>query len=171
MVEALQTQARRHGGLMGKKLTPADLAKSGSEHGEQCAVFFWSVLNRQLYPELKWMFAIPNGGGRSAAQGSMLKAEGVKGGVADICLPVARQELHGLYIEMKKAKGVPSDVTQDQIDFAAFVMLQGYAWRVAYGWEDAVVIISTYLGGEGSRWTPHQIKVHERVMEKMNAPD
>jgi hypothetical protein len=35
-----------------------------------------------------------------------LKAEGVRAGVADLCLPAARRGYHGLYIEMKSEEGV-----------------------------------------------------------------
>lgn len=126
-------------------ISPEYLARSGSEHGEQCAVFCWAALNRQQFPLLKWMFAIPNGGGRTAAQGAQLKAEGVKKGVSDILLPVRSREYAGLFIEMKRTKGVPSDLKTEQADFLIFVRTQGYYSRVAYGWLDAVAIIAWYL--------------------------
>lgn len=129
-------------------ITPESLAKSGTEHGEQMALFCWAQINRELYPVLKWMFAIPNGGGRSAAQGAMLKAEGVKGGVSDVCLPVQRRGYAGLYIEMKKAKGVPSDVKPEQKEFMGFVKEQGYFADVAFGWTQAVQILEWYLHGK-----------------------
>jgi hypothetical protein len=50
-------------------------------------------------------FAIPNGGGRKRAQAGMLKAEGVKAGISDILLALARGGLHGLFIEMKPLHG------------------------------------------------------------------
>jgi hypothetical protein len=123
----------------------AALTKDGSEHGEQMAVFQWVAFNRERFPELKWLYAIPNGGGRSARQGAMLKAEGVKPGVSDLCLPVARHGYHGLYIEMKKKKGVPSDVSASQKEFIAFVQEQGYFAKPAFGWEQAVPILEWYM--------------------------
>jgi hypothetical protein len=157
---------------MVKKLTPADLAKSGTEHGEQAALFFWSVLEREQFPTLKWMYAIPNGGGRTAAQGSLLKAEGVKSGVADVCLPVAVDRygirFHGLYIEMKKRNGIPSDVSADQLQFGAAVSDQGYLWRVAYGWEQATAILQGYLAGTPYTLDKRQQAVHDKMMEILN---
>jgi hypothetical protein len=170
-------------------MSPDYLAKSGTEHAEQVAVFAWSkramwqgfaAANIMLtytqpmteftgvraVPELEWMHAIPNGGGRSARQGADLKAEGVRGGVADICLPVSRNGAHGLYIEMKKANGVPSDVSKDQTDFARFVTSQGYAWVVCFGWQQATKLLQTYLEGKALVWTdlsPHQVKVLQKV--------
>lgn len=123
----------------------AMLTKGGSEHGQQMAVFQWAAFNRERYPVLRWLYAIPNGGGRSAAQGAALKAEGVKSGVSDLCLPVARGKYHGLYIEMKKEHGVPSDVSQLQKEFIAFIEGQGYCAGVAFGWSKAVVILEQYL--------------------------
>ncbi len=121
------------------------LTKGGSEHGQQMAVFQWAAFNRAKYPVLRWLYAIPNGGGRSASQGAMLKAEGVKSGVSDICLPVARGGYHGLYIEMKKEHGIPSDVSAAQKEFIEFVLEQGYHAEVAFGWEKAVAILEAYL--------------------------
>lgn len=124
---------------------PAALASKGGESGEQMAVFQWAALNKNRHPELRWLYAIPNGGGRSARQGAILKAEGVKPGVSDICLPVARHGFHGLYIEMKKTKGVPSDVRTEQREFITFVTAQGYYAEVAFGWEMAIRILERYL--------------------------
>lgn len=135
-------------------ITPEYLAKSGTEHGEQTALFCWAAINREKYPQLRWMFAIPNGGGRSMAQASQLKAEGVKGGVSDVMLPVpslivgSRKDYlkyNGLFIEMKRADGVPSDVKPEQREFMAFARLQGYRAEVAFGWLQAVKIIEEYL--------------------------
>lgn len=121
------------------------LTKAGNEHGEQMAVFQWAAFNRHRFPVLRWLYAIPNGGGRTAIQGAMLKAEGVKPGVSDICLPVACGGYHGLYIEMKKANGVPSDVNANQKEFIQFVLEQGYQAGVAFGWEQAVAMLESYL--------------------------
>jgi hypothetical protein len=155
-------------------ITPEYLARSGTEHGEQAALFCWAAQHRNLYPTLKWMFAIPNGGGRSMAQGSQLKAEGVKGGVADVCWPQPNKRhselmFHGLYIEMKRVDGVPSDVSADQLAFGAHVTLQGYAWYVAFGWQQAVSIIQHYADGQLPPLVPHQQKVHDKMMELANA--
>jgi hypothetical protein len=131
-------------------MTPDQLAKSKSEHGEQRAVFAWCNMafrygpdcanddlsytvkgyaqdfNKPisrlglvcLVPELEWIYAIHNQGHGDAIRGGRAKAEGVKAGVSDICLPVKAQASKymipttqnypyycGLYIEMKKVKG------------------------------------------------------------------
>jgi len=128
-----------------KGLTPEDIAKSGTEHGEQAALFFWAAKMRVLYPVLKWLYAIPNGGGRSPVEGSRLKAEGVKKGVSDVCLPVSRKGYHGIYIEMKRMDGKSTDVKPEQSEFLEFVQNQGYYGCVCFGWKMAAKTLEWYL--------------------------
>jgi hypothetical protein len=130
-----------------KGLTPAEIAKSGTEHGEQAALFFWAAMNRTLYPCLKWLYAIPNGGGRSPVEGSRLKAEGVKKGVSDVCLPVPSNGFNGIYIEMKRKDGTAKDVKPEQAEFLEFVQSQGYYGCVCFGWEQASKTLEWYLTG------------------------
>lgn len=170
-------------------ITPEYLAKCGSEHGEQSALFCWAVKAMwqgferanvmanyltpppegfsgvRKVPDLAWMHAIPNGGGRSAKQGADLKAEGVKGGVADVFLPVPRMGFHGLYIEMKKADGVPSNVSKEQLDFGRFVTERGYLWYVCFGWKQAAGLIECYMTGAPYTLAPHQQKVNAKITE------
>lgn len=62
---------------------------------------------RLQYPKLI-LFAIANGGNRSAITGSILKQEGVLAGVADLFLLKSSKEFHGLFIEMKVKNGKQS---------------------------------------------------------------
>jgi hypothetical protein len=79
-----------------------------SEHAEQAALFRWAEFARSRLPELALLHAIPNGGHRHKATAARLKAEGVKRGVPDVCLPVPRGGAHGLYIELKTERGKPT---------------------------------------------------------------
>ena len=60
------------------------------EHEEQVKVFTWARWAEAARPELALLFAVPNGGRRDKVTAGRLKAEGVKAGVLDIWLPVAR---------------------------------------------------------------------------------
>ena len=80
-----------------------------SEHDEQSAIFEWAALMQGAYPELGLLFAIPNGGKRDKATAGKLKAEGVKAGVPDMCLPVSNGKYHGLFIELKVGENNPTD--------------------------------------------------------------
>ena len=115
-----------------------------SEHQHQVALFAWADLPsiRALYPDLDLLFAVPNGGYRRKATGGRLKAEGVRRGVADIFLDVARCGHHGLRIELK-AKG--GSTSQEQRAWIARWTMHGYQAVVSFGWEDARREIIEYI--------------------------
>lgn len=111
-------------------MLPDQIAKSGSEHGEQAALFAFVVVASMFgfelawawadgatlptwdkayrLPELEWYHAIPNGGiydddkRVAKIRGGHMKAEGLRAGVLDTLLPIRRMWASGLYIEMKK---------------------------------------------------------------------
>lgn len=116
----------------------------GSESAEQQALFQWADMMSRKYPQLSLLYHIPNGGARSKATAGRLKAEGVKSGVPDLCLPVAKGKYHGLYIEMKINSNKP---TQNQIKWIESLIVEGYQAKVCYGWQEAVKIIENYLRG------------------------
>jgi len=115
-----------------------------TEDQHQMAVIKWSQQEsiRKKYPELKLLHHIPNERKCTPAQGMRLKRMGVKSGVPDLMLPVARGGYHGLYIEMKAENGRTSDNQNWWINELA---LQGYLCRICYGWKDAVYEIERYL--------------------------
>ena len=67
----------------------------------QEALFTWAKMQESRYPELSLMYAIPNGGSRHVIEAANLKRQGVKAGVFDVCLPVAKGVYHGMYLELK----------------------------------------------------------------------
>ena len=116
------------------------------EGAEQATLFNWAGMQSIRYPELELLFHIPNGGKRSKSEAARFKAEGVKPGVPDICLPVARGGYHGLYIELKRRSG--NHATDYQRDWLEKLSNQGYKAAVCYGWEEAASMITKYLRGE-----------------------
>ena len=113
-----------------------------TESQEQQALFQWANFQSGTYPELALMFHVPNGGSRHKLEAVRFKAEGVKAGVPDICLPVARGDYHGLYIELKREGG---KLSHSQIDWLEALQRQKYCARVCYGWEDAAKMLMEYL--------------------------
>ncbi len=118
------------------------------EHAEQAALFRWAEFARARLPELALLYAVPNGGHRHKATAARLKAEGVKRGVPDVCLPVARSGAHGLYIEIKTERG---KATPEQLGWICALRRQGYAAEVCRGWESARSMIEHYLTGGPKR--------------------
>lgn len=127
---------------MPTQITPEMMAKSGSEDGHQMAIILWASLNKNKYPDLKWLYHVPNGGSRHKAEAAKLKAMGMKSGVPDLHLPVRRGSYSGLIIELKVGKGVTSDF---QDEWIAHFIRQAYRVEVCYGWEAAVKVIEEYL--------------------------
>lgn len=110
-----------------------------SEADEQRAVVEWCAWRR--IP----VFHIPNGGSRHPAEAARLKAQGVKAGVPDLCIPVARGGNHSLYIEMKAPKG---RVSEKQREWLALLREQGMRAIVCYGADNAIKAIEAYMEGE-----------------------
>lgn len=131
--------------------------QSPSEHEEQVALFKWAEYATGRWSVLALLYAIPNGGMRPfrqrtdkhgrmirySVEGQKLRAEGVKDGVPDLCLPVPRGHFHGLYIEMKTRTGSAS---KPQRQWIAALNRQGYYAEVCHGWEQARRVIEDYLG-------------------------
>lgn len=115
-----------------------------TEHDEQAALFEWAELAAIRDGRLSLLFAIPNGGHRHISVAVKLKAEGVKRGVPDICLPVPNEHYYGLWIELKAEKGKP---TLEQNQWITALNEQGYRAVVCKGWNSAAQEIENYLGG------------------------
>ncbi len=74
------------------------------EADEQAKLFKWIEWVRDFIPEVNMLYHIPNGGKRNEREAAALKRQGVRAGVPDLCLPVAKGKYHGLYIELKYGK-------------------------------------------------------------------
>lgn len=128
----LKAQGERH------KPPPDD-----REHREQAALFEWAAYNEARIPELALLYAVPNGGARHPMVAAKMKAEGVKAGVPDMFLPVARRGWHGLYMELKVDRNKP---TARQLAWHTALKGEGYCVDVSYGWQEAASKLLAYLG-------------------------
>ena len=116
------------------------------ESEEQEALMDWANRASGKWPELALLFHIPNGGSRNEIEAAHLRRQGVKAGVPDLCLPVARGGCHGLYIELKRRQG--GRISPNQSAWLMALNAQGYAAVVCNGWESAKNEIERYLEGE-----------------------
>ena len=128
-----------------------------SESTEQQALIYWFRLQ---YPD-KIIYANANaawfGGierGRRAAYGALRKREGLLAGVSDLFIPESKhyggcRELiaRGLFLEMKDVKKTQCSVTPAQKQFLEDMRARGYEAHVAFGFEQAKVIIEYYMEG------------------------
>jgi hypothetical protein len=93
------------------------------------------------FPKLV-LFAIPNGGRRDAREAKIMKAEGVRAGVADLFLMFRAGGYAGLFIEMKYGDGRQSE-NQKWFEWAA--TNAGYKYVVCRSLEGFIRIIKDYL--------------------------
>lgn len=114
-----------------------------TESVEQQCLFRWAEFQHGRFPELTLLYHVPNGGNRSKSEAGRFRAEGVKAGVPDLCLPVARGGFHGLYIELKRQKG--SKTSDAQIAWLENLKQQGYFVALCKGWEAAAKEIEKYM--------------------------
>lgn len=127
-----------------KIVNRVNTAGQASESREQQALFRWWDMYRSQYPAAL-MFAVPNGGARSAITGARLKAEGVLAGVPDVFLAFPAGGLHGLFIEMKRAKGGATSTAQKIV--GELLSRAGYGVAVCHGWQDARDTVIRYMEG------------------------
>lgn len=109
-------------------------------------IIAWCEKNKNEYPELDLIFHIPNAGKRSIQTGINFKEEGLKPGVSDLFLPVARGGYHGFFLELKKdSKTKPK---KKQIEWMEKVAKQGYLVKVYYDFKEAVKDLFYYINNE-----------------------
>lgn len=115
-----------------------------SEAQEQEALFQWAALYTRQHPELAYLLHVPNGGHRLKAVAARLQRLGVKPGVPDLFLPVARRGYFGLWIELKVGR---RPLSPAQADWVETLLLEGYRVEVCYGWQEAAETLRWYLDG------------------------
>lgn len=87
---------------------------------------------------------IPNESKRSLAYGAMMKHIGLRKGFPDLFIPIAKNEFHGLFIELKRDRN--SKVSDEQKSWIKYLNKAGYRAVVCYGSTEAVHEIIGYCG-------------------------
>ncbi|RAU43453.1 VRR-NUC domain-containing protein [Pseudomonas sp. RIT412] len=91
------------------------------------------------------IYHVPNGGHRHKATAAKLKGQGVKAGIPDLVLPMARGGYFGLYIEFKATPPNDAAVSSSQQACIRRLNEQGYLAIVCRGHFDAMEQIRAYL--------------------------
>ena len=119
-------------------------AKPVDREGQEQAALMTELQLR--YPDAhKLIYHVPNGGHRVKAVAAKLKGQGVKAGVPDLVLPMARGGFFGLYIEFKARPPYDAAVSPSQDAYLQALNDQGYLAIVCRGSIDAVEAIRAYL--------------------------
>jgi len=97
------------------------------------------------YPDVfELIYHVPNGGHRHKKVAEKLKDQGVKAGIPDLVLPMARGGYFGMYIEFK-ATVDPAPVSPSQQACIRRLNDQGYLAIVCRGHFDAMEQLRAYL--------------------------
>lgn len=121
---------------------PAKDAWQGDEASLQSEIVTRSLGLAAYHPAVLLLHAIPNGDWRGWGTGKKLKAQGVIPGIPDLFLPVARGGFHGLYLELKKARGT---VSAEQWEIMLALHEEAYCVRLTNSLSVALEIITNYL--------------------------
>jgi len=125
-----------------------------TEDEHQELIFEWVDSHLDTYPLLKLLYANMNGVRRSKRYTAKLKRRGLKSGIPDMFLPVARHGFHGLYIELKRPKTKDHNagiMSTSQKMWNRELMDQGYACMIAYGHQEVISLFEHYFAEpEGS---------------------
>lgn len=118
-------------------------AKRVDREGPEQAALMKEIQLR--YPEVyELLYHVPNGGHRLKEVAAKLKAQGVKAGIPDLVLAMARGGYFGLYIEFK-ATVDPAPVSPSQQACIRRLNDQGYLAVVCQGHFDAMECLRAYL--------------------------
>lgn len=107
-----------------------------------------------------YLLAVPNGGRRDAREGARLKAEGVKPGVSDLFLPLRRQGMAGLWLELKAPGEKP---TAAQRAWIARMDRAGYLATWCDDWVTAATVIADYVGVPAPIRTIAPASIHQKA--------
>lgn len=91
------------------------------------------------------IYHVPNGGHRHIAVAAQLKKQGVRAGIPDLVLPMARGGYFGLYIEFKATPPNDVPVSGEQRARISALNDQGYLAIVCRGHFDAMEALRAYM--------------------------
>ncbi|MCK8688303.1 VRR-NUC domain-containing protein [Pseudomonas umsongensis] len=119
-------------------------AKPVDREGQEQAALMTEL--RIRLPEVAdLIYHVPNGGHRVKAVAAKLKAQGVKAGIPDLVLPMARGGFFGLYIEFKATPPNDAAISDRQHERIRKLNAQGYLAVVCRGHFDTMEQIRAYL--------------------------
>jgi VRR-NUC domain len=107
-----------------------------------CAYVAWCRRLQTQFPALARGFHPANGELRTPATAAKLKRMGVRAGVLDWCLPVARGHFASLWIEFKRPGGKPTEEQRHEIEQ---LRANGSKVEICDDWEKAAKITLEYL--------------------------
>lgn len=116
-----------------------DLRKGRHEHYDQVRIFdYFYRTDRVIYDHL---FAVPNGGFRLKSTAAAIEAEGAKRGVPDMSLEIPAGVYHGMRVEQKHGKRMPSE---HQVAWMRRLKAQGFYVLLSFSPEETIRMMEQY---------------------------
>ena len=116
-----------------------------TEYQEQCAVIAWSrMMAATTEPRLALLHGDASGVRVPIGCAVKMKRCGAVKGFPDLMLPIACGVWHGLFVELKRRRG--GVVSPEQRTVHSMLQEQGYRVEVCKGADEAIKVISDYLG-------------------------
>ncbi len=113
-----------------------------SEESIQADFFSWLFINEGRFPDLALFHSVPNGSYKSVTARMLHKRTGLKAGVPDTHLPIARGEYIGLWIEFKSKTG---KVSPEQKEWCMRLLSRGHRVELCRSWIAAANVTIEYL--------------------------
>lgn len=117
-----------------------ELSGKESETSIHLAVMQWVRLHPKIVP---YVIHIPNEGKRSQRFGRQLKNMGMRPGVSDLFVALAKHDYHGAWIELKTPKG---RVQESQEIFLSDMKAAGYYTSITRGFDETINLLQWYCG-------------------------
>lgn len=109
---------------------------------QQEIIRWWDLECRRFHLLPEDLMAFPLQGARTPANAARMKAEGMRRGTPDMFLAVGRHGYGGLWLELKRPGGRP---TEFQTAALSRLQKQGYVARLVIGFDEATEAIFNYL--------------------------
>lgn len=116
--------------------------RHGPEELEMITFFDYARAVSHSHPAWRMAYHIPNERKASIQRRMTMARAGVKKGIPDICVPVANDKYHALYIEMKVKPNKPSDAQREVLKELAAV---GNYTCICWSATEAIEMVEKYI--------------------------
>jgi len=127
-----------------KKAKPTKIVRKALEAEVQKAFFQWVALQAKQDWRYLNIMATPNQGGFDPRWGKIRLAEGMSPGFPDISVLVPKEPYHGLFIELKTARGRVRDTQQEWIDRLVAMQYKAIIVKTDH-WEELRDIVQDWM--------------------------
>lgn len=116
--------------------------KHGPEELQQIAFFDYCRLVASHHAAWRMAYHIPNESKASIQRRITMARAGVKKGMPDICIPIANDKYHSLYIEMKVK---PNKASPHQVEMMCELMANGNYACICWSSAEAIDMVTKYI--------------------------